>query len=177
MEAASESGVRRAPIDMLARVFPHMKRSVLQLILQGCGGDVVQAIEQVLNNHNDNSSPAAGSNTSSSTETSTALVSHRPYITSTAPTLNRTSGGKSAFSPFTSLAAASNQLNPLRYAYTPNARGLALAMPYPPGFMPNLALGYPGYSAAALASAQKSTGLNPYASLCPCPYGTSPTDK
>ncbi|CAG07980.1 unnamed protein product, partial [Tetraodon nigroviridis] len=37
-------------IDILTRVFPSHKRSVLELVLQGCGKDVVQAIEQILNN-------------------------------------------------------------------------------------------------------------------------------
>ncbi|KAK3089808.1 hypothetical protein FSP39_006700 [Pinctada imbricata] len=33
-------------LDVLSRIFPQMKRSVLQLILQGCNNDMVQAIEQ-----------------------------------------------------------------------------------------------------------------------------------
>lgn len=50
--AGSRSGVsRRTPVDILARIFPHQKRSLLQLVLQGCHGDVLQAIEQILNSH------------------------------------------------------------------------------------------------------------------------------
>ncbi|XP_005096931.1 doublesex- and mab-3-related transcription factor A2 [Aplysia californica] len=63
MAAATAGGMgRRSPLDMLCRVFPHMKRSVLQLILQGCHNDMVQAIEQVLNNHNVNAGSDAGGN-------------------------------------------------------------------------------------------------------------------
>lgn len=36
-------------MEMLIRVFPKSNKHVLQLVLQGCNGDVVQAIEQVLN--------------------------------------------------------------------------------------------------------------------------------
>lgn len=43
------SQANQKAMDMLIRIFPQTKRNILQLILQGCNGDVVQAIEQVLN--------------------------------------------------------------------------------------------------------------------------------
>uniref|UniRef100_A0A2C9L4J1 DM domain-containing protein n=1 Tax=Biomphalaria glabrata TaxID=6526 RepID=A0A2C9L4J1_BIOGL len=52
MLGSRDTGSKRSSLDMLCRVFPHMKRGVLQLILQGCNNDMVQAIEQVLNNPN-----------------------------------------------------------------------------------------------------------------------------
>lgn len=39
---------RSQPIELLMRIFPKIKVSVLQLILQSCSNDVVQAIEEVL---------------------------------------------------------------------------------------------------------------------------------
>ncbi len=186
-------GARRAPIDMLCRIFPHMKRGVLQLILQGCSGDVVQAIEQVLNNHSSEHSTASTGSGSlgSPTEGMGGLttppggVTHRPYITAPQSAMGSGSGLKSAFSPITSLASAASvaaaaAANPLRYAYPPGAASrLALAMPYPPGFMPNLAtLGYAGY-ASGLANAQKASlpyPLCPSIPSIPCPY-PNPADK
>ena len=38
------------PMGLLVRAFPHHCRSVLELVLQGCGGNVVQAIECLLQN-------------------------------------------------------------------------------------------------------------------------------
>ena len=44
-------GKRGAPMETLCRIFPHMKRNILQLVLHSCGQDLVQAIEQILNTH------------------------------------------------------------------------------------------------------------------------------
>ncbi|KAK3799427.1 hypothetical protein RRG08_009970 [Elysia crispata] len=52
-------GKRAAPLETLCRVFPHMKRNVLQLVLQSCGHDLVQAIEQILNTHGTSRTPTA----------------------------------------------------------------------------------------------------------------------
>ncbi|XP_076220648.1 doublesex- and mab-3-related transcription factor A2 isoform X1 [Nomia melanderi] len=40
-----ESGVSQASVDTLARLFPNTKLSVLQLVLQRCGQDLLKAIE------------------------------------------------------------------------------------------------------------------------------------
>ena len=39
---------RLSSLDVISRIFPHQKRSVLDLVLQGCNGDVVKAIEHFL---------------------------------------------------------------------------------------------------------------------------------
>ena len=202
---------RRSPLELLMRVFPKVGRGILQVVIRNCNGDVVQAIEQVLNSphhtattsgaskslngsstshpiglnptagHGGISTPSSGTDTSYSTNS--LLLAHRPYLSAQ----NVMSGGaphnamapalKSAFSPLPSLAAhqavaAAAASNQLRYTY-PNTRGLALAMPYPPSLMPNLATLGAAYANYNAMTPQQKLSY----SMCACPYGTSPTDK
>ncbi|KAI1280380.1 Doublesex- and mab-3-related transcription factor A2 [Halotydeus destructor] len=39
---------RLSPIDVLARIFPHQRRTILELVLQGCNNDILKAIEHFL---------------------------------------------------------------------------------------------------------------------------------
>lgn len=145
-------------IDILTRVFPSHKRSVLELVLQGCGKDVVQAIEQILNN-----SGAQGSNKAGPDETWTAERMLQgaqqpppPPATTAAPTRPMLPGAmtlsnRSAFSPLQPNAPHFGAdpstyplgthlgLNPLRLAYSAHGRGLAFMTPYSTtGLMPTL---------------------------------------
>nr|AHW85420.1 double-sex and mab-3-related transcription factor 4-like protein [Mimachlamys nobilis] len=162
---AHYGGNKRQPIEMLLRIFPHMKRSVLQLILQGCGGDVVQCIEQILNSHGD-------ANVVSSNFAGSPLIS--PHGISNplgAPSL------KSAFSPIASSIANAHSLNSIRNAWGSMSRGL-LAMPYPPAF-PGLTLGsnYSAYSGLTTDSASKPFPYSMYP-YCPTkPFTASASDK
>jgi len=49
----------RKSLDLLCRVFPTTKRHVLFLVLHGCGGDVVQAIDQLFSSRNNSSADRA----------------------------------------------------------------------------------------------------------------------
>lgn len=145
-------------IDILTRVFPSHKRSVLELVLQGCGKDVVQAIEQILNN-----SGAQGSNKAAPDETWTAErmlqgaqqppPSSASTTAATRPMLPgaMTLSNRSAFSPLQPNAPHFGAdpgtyplgthlgLNPLRLAYSAHSRGLAFMTPYSTtGLMPTL---------------------------------------
>uniref|UniRef100_A0A4W3IP16 DMRT like family A1 n=1 Tax=Callorhinchus milii TaxID=7868 RepID=A0A4W3IP16_CALMI len=143
----SSSSKHRAPIDILTQVFPRHKRNKLDHILGNCKGDVVQAIEQVLNGKELKGDPKqAGCTVSDSGDL------QRPSHF-TLPGLSGGSlGMKSAFSPLqsnsspfgasTSLYGLNPRLgiNPLRLAYSAPGRGLPTFMsPYvTSGLMPAL---------------------------------------
>lgn len=48
---AQKNSSRVPPLQLLSRLFPTQKQSVLELILKGCHGNVLQAIECVLPSH------------------------------------------------------------------------------------------------------------------------------
>ncbi|XP_078114282.1 doublesex- and mab-3-related transcription factor A2 [Sander vitreus] len=145
-------------IDILTRVFPSHKRSVLELVLQGCGKDVVQAIEQILNNSGAQSSNKAGTAETWTAERVLQNAQQPPpsSASTTAPTRPMLPGAmtlsnRSAFSPLqpnsphfgadpSSYPLGTHLgLNPLRLAYSAHSRGLAFMTPYSTtGLMPTL---------------------------------------
>lgn len=151
----SAGGRQRTPIDILTRVFPAHKRSVLELVLQGCGGDVVQAIEQILNNRGPEKGPEEGWARDGALQglppTPAAAAHHRPLVAGAMAPAIGTLGSRSAFSPLqpnaTHFGAEAGAyplgthlgLNPLRLAYSAHSRGLAFMTPYSTaGLMPTL---------------------------------------
>ncbi|NXU47441.1 DMTA2 factor, partial [Turnix velox] len=152
----SAGGRQRTPIDILTRVFPAHKRSVLELVLQGCGGDVVQAIEQILNNRGPEKSPEEGWVRDGALQglpptPAAAAAHHRPLIAGAMAPAIGALGSRSAFSPLqpnaTHFGAEAGAyplgthlgLNPLRLAYSAHSRGLAFMTPYSTaGLMPTL---------------------------------------
>ncbi|XP_068563206.1 doublesex- and mab-3-related transcription factor A2 [Cebidichthys violaceus] len=144
-------------IDILTRVFPSHKRSVLELVLQGCGKDVVQAIEQILNNNGAQGSNKAGADETWTAERVLQNAQQPPQssASTTAPTRPMLPGAmtlsnRSAFSPLqpnsphfadpsTYPLGTHLGLNPLRLAYSAHSRGLAFMTPYSTtGLMPTL---------------------------------------
>ncbi|XP_026857205.1 doublesex- and mab-3-related transcription factor A2 [Electrophorus electricus] len=135
-------------IDILTRVFPTHKRSVLELVLQGCGKDVVQAIEQILNNSGQARPPE------DSWTAERMLQGAQPPMSSTPRPVHpgsMTLSNRSAFSPLqpngphfgadpsTYPLSTHLGLNPLRLAYSAHSRGLAFMTPYSTtGLMPTL---------------------------------------
>ncbi|XP_058528639.1 doublesex- and mab-3-related transcription factor A1 [Ochotona princeps] len=137
----------RDPLDILTKIFPSYKRSWLEGILRFCKGDVVQAIEQVLNGKEHKSDARGLVNT----ELESTLHHSAPNF-SLAGICFGTLGTKSAFSPLQTTSAsyqADSELyslnprlgiSPLRLAYSNPARGLSgFASPYlTPGLVPTL---------------------------------------
>ncbi|KAJ8408446.1 hypothetical protein AAFF_G00258600 [Aldrovandia affinis] len=135
-------------IDILTRVFPSHKRSVLELVLQGCGKDVVQAIEQILNNSGQPKAPDEAWTAERMLQSvqPPSASAPRPLLPGAMTLSNR-----SAFSPLQPNAphfggdpgayplSTHLGLNPLRLAYSAHSRGLAFMTPYSTaGLMPTL---------------------------------------
>nr|WJJ61475.1 DmrtA2 [Andrias davidianus] len=153
-DPSPSSGSRqRTPIDILIRVFPTHKRSVLELVLQGCGGDVVQAIEQILNNRGQEKGAEETWTREGALQglQSSPSTTHRPLIAGAMTPAIGTLGSRSAFSPLQPNATHFGTdasayplgthlgLNPLRLAYSAHSRGLAFMTPYSTaGLMPTL---------------------------------------
>ncbi|XP_007946600.1 doublesex- and mab-3-related transcription factor A1 [Orycteropus afer afer] len=129
----------RDPLDILTKIFPSYRRSRLEGILQFCKGDVVQAIEQVLNGKEHKAD--TGELESSGASGPTAF--QRASNFSLGATGFRTLGNKSAFSPIQTTSASYGSdsslyslsprlgINPLQLAYSSSGRALSSFMsPY-----------------------------------------------
>ncbi|XP_037757992.1 doublesex- and mab-3-related transcription factor A1 isoform X1 [Chelonia mydas] len=138
----------RDPLGILTKVFPSHKRSKLESILQFCKGDVVQAIEQILNRKENKQNVKDFANPSRSEFS--AL--HRASSFSLTGLGVGAFGNTSAFSPLqtgsTAFGSATNLyslnprlgISPLKLAYSTPGRGLPGFMsPYlTPGLVPAL---------------------------------------
>uniref|UniRef100_A0A673U7H6 Doublesex- and mab-3-related transcription factor A2 n=1 Tax=Suricata suricatta TaxID=37032 RepID=A0A673U7H6_SURSU len=148
---------QRTPLDILTRVFPGHRRGVLELVLQGCGGDVVQAIEQVLNHHRGGLAAGLGPTAppDKAAVGAVAAAEDAPLLAGAmAPGALGSLSSRSAFSPLQPNAShfgadagayplgAPLGLSPLRLAYSAAAahsRGLAFMAPYSTaGLVPTL---------------------------------------
>ncbi|KAM4050178.1 doublesex- and mab-3-related transcription factor A1 [Anomaloglossus baeobatrachus] len=141
------SAKSRNPLDILSKVFPSHKPTTLESILHYCKGDVVQAIELVLNRKEHTQDAKEIDDPSGSDLSNFSRES----------ALNLTGlgfgglGTKSAFSPLhtspssvgadtTSIFHPRLGLSPLRFAYSTSSRGLpGFISPYfTSGFVPSL---------------------------------------
>ncbi|XP_066113453.1 doublesex- and mab-3-related transcription factor A1 [Saccopteryx bilineata] len=136
----SVSSRPRDPLDILTKIFPSYRRNRLEGILQFCRGDVVQAIEQVLNgkDHQPDTKDLASSGELGNTASQRASNFSLAGIGF---------GSKSAFSPLQTTSASYGGdssprlgISPLRLAYSSPGRGLSgFVSPYlTPGLVPAL---------------------------------------
>ncbi|MBN3271280.1 DMRTA factor, partial [Polyodon spathula] len=115
------SSRQRDPTDIMMKIFPHHKRDMLDYVVQNCKGDIVRAIEQVLNSkeHKDNSSGLGTKSAFSPLQTTPTTLGSDTNVYNLTPRLS---------------------INPLRLAYSTSGRGVTGFMsPYvTPGLMPAL---------------------------------------
>lgn len=144
---AAASG-QKDPLGILTKVFPSHKRSKLESILQFCKGDVVQAIEQILNRKENKQNVKDFANPSRSELSALQRASNFSLTGLGVGAF----GNTSAFSPLqtssTSFGNATNLyglnprlgISPLKLAYSTPGRGLPGFMsPYlTPGLVPAL---------------------------------------
>lgn len=100
----SPAVVSQSAIDMLAQLFPHRKRSVLELILKRCDLDLVRAIESV--------TPAISSTLTKATTTATAST------TIDATTAVKTMPIRSAFKPVTAELVSTSTKIACKFSYS-----------------------------------------------------------
>nr|XP_036233868.1 doublesex- and mab-3-related transcription factor A2 isoform X1 [Bactrocera oleae] len=119
----SPAVVSQSAIDMLAQLFPHRKRSVLELILKRCDLDLVRAIESV--------TPAISSTLTEATTTATAST------TIDATTAVKTMPIRSAFKPVTAeLYAHKSGLTVSSVSGSSASTGTPAICAYPKWFVP-----------------------------------------
>lgn len=158
-----EMNKKKSPIDILARVFPRENRSILNVVLQRNGGDVLQAIDDLLSTKepdaektvNDNSSEAASPSVSPvSRVSSPRQPNHLGEPAPMPPFSNPPNFFPSG--PSSALTMGTGGL-PFRRPYTsaPAARGL-LAVPtysgFFPGITPTFTPAYPNFFSTSLSS-------------------------
>ncbi|KAG9259612.1 doublesex- and mab-3-related transcription factor A2 [Astyanax mexicanus] len=147
LPSPAPSGRERDPVQILLKIFPHLKVETVEVTLQMCSGDIVKAIEALLASKDEPSSPLPGSssptfsrNLPGSPETVGSLSSHSAF----SPLQNSASkalAGESVygFNPRFGL-------NPLHLAYSSSSTGGALPSfisPYLPGLLPAFPLRAP----------------------------------
>ena len=125
-----------SPLNVLYRVFPHRNRSFLQLVLQACNGDLVQAIEQISRSPINRGSALPPSQLISPTTA--------PYLTS-------------SFVPPTSLSASSQ---PMRLSYGSDSLLTMVNPSYPPHLPLNNFTGFASRDMQSQQVSHASQGLH-----------------
>ncbi|XP_065353349.1 doublesex- and mab-3-related transcription factor A2-like isoform X1 [Cloeon dipterum] len=151
--------LQRSPIDILLRVFPNRRRSEVEVVLQRCKGDILQAIE-MLTNSAAAASPAA-----------TAAELLHPAVAPTSPFHEDL---KSAFSPLAfpaglaaiAAAASGSPGGHHRYGAANSGGRRFLAAPYSgTGYLPTIIRPPPDFSAYAASIGLSNSAPSPQHSV------------
>lgn len=159
---------KKSPIEILARVFPRENRSILNVVLQRNGGDVLQAIDDLLSTKEPDTEKTANDTSSEAASPSASPLPRMPsprqinHLGEPAP-IPGFSTPPNFFSsgPSSTLTMGTGGL-PFRRPYTsaPAARGL-LAVPtysgFFPGITPTFTPGYPNFFSTTLSSSTSTT--------------------
>lgn len=108
-------------LEILERIFPFQRKSVLELVLQGCNGDLVKAIEQFLSTQENMTAQQTCSNIKKDFRHHPYLGSHNFHNALRGYEMNKFSplgSMRSAFSPFSSPSSLS--FNGLHSAFSQN---------------------------------------------------------
>lgn len=181
---------RLSPLEILQRIFPFQKKTVLELVLQGCNGELVKAIEHFLSagdsmvasNHQSLIAPQTQSqNSRSENRFHPYMAAFTPFVMADSMGKLPFGGIKSAFTPLTSTATS----QPLSYTIPPrpslfSADGFMGRTPpiFPQIPRPEL-MGAPHLTYTAMTSNSHFL-LHPYQTCPPgcsqCPVPVSPKD-
>ncbi|GFU06672.1 DMA domain-containing protein [Nephila pilipes] len=158
---------KKSPIDILARVFPRENRSILNVVLQRNGGDVLQAIDDLLSTKEPDSEKAVNETSSDAASPSASPLTRIPSprqpnsLGEPAPPMSGFSSPHNFFSTAPASTIAMGAL-PFRrpYSSSPGTRGL-LAVPtysgFFPGITPSFTPGYPNFFGSTLTSSTTTT--------------------
>ncbi|XP_005096932.1 doublesex and mab-3 related transcription factor 3, truncated [Aplysia californica] len=119
---------RLSPLEILERVFPLQRKSVLELVLQGCNGDLVKAIEHFL---------SAQDTVAAQQQAVIHNSSHRPEGRPPNPFLNGFSGGHVNFgSPVSATSSGSGNNTPINASSGSSSRQNGVRPPPHPPLVP-----------------------------------------
>ncbi|KAF8788392.1 Doublesex- and mab-3-related transcription like protein [Argiope bruennichi] len=158
---------KKSPIDILARVFPRENRSILNVVLQRNGGDVLQAIDDLLSTKEPDAEKTVTETSSDAASPSASPLSRIPSprqpnsLGEPAPPMAGFSSPHNFFSSAPASTIAMGAL-PFRrpYSSSPGSRGL-LAVPtysgFFPGITPTFTPGYPNFFGTTLTNTTSTT--------------------
>lgn len=155
---------RLSNLEILERIFPFQKRTVLELVLQGCNGDLVKAIEHFLSAQDTIMAQQhmTGTTTRPQDIPITSVNGFHPYMTAFSPFRNGSSlhsatsngkmslssaGGGGVKSAFTPLSPPANGMYPgLHSAFSPRSAAFTTEalLNRTPAHMPHAPRGPPG---------------------------------